>query len=153
MTRLTFFCMLTSAPLSNSIFTHSTSPAFKATFNAVHPSCNDKGMYSCGNHQCQIYILLMYIKSQYTMTYTPHSSTTLSPKRDKLFTVRNTQCSLIHHDVIHLSYPPTPPHKTSAQRIKKQSHTQFNNRHRQGLIGVLSLIPRPPSLNECECGH
>ena len=51
-----------------------------------------------------------------TLGPTPHTvqqHILLTLKRGKVSTVRNKQCSLIHHDVIHLSYPPTPPHTTS----------------------------------------
>ena len=64
MTPVTFFCMLTLAPRSNSIFTHVTSRFCEATINAVHPSCNDKHMYSCLYHQCQIHIQLMNSQSK-----------------------------------------------------------------------------------------
>ena len=113
MTPLPFFCMLTSAPLSNSIFTQSTCPSSEAAINAVHPSCNEKCMYSCVYHQCQIHNLLMYIRGQYTRTNTTYSSTQHFRKRGKLFIVRYIQCSFIHHNIVHLSYPPTPPHTTS----------------------------------------
>ena len=48
MTSLTLSCMLTSAPLSNSIWTHSMCPASEAFISAVTPSCNDKSAYHHG---------------------------------------------------------------------------------------------------------
>ena len=51
MTPVTWYCILTSAPRSNSIFKHSSCPFCEATINAVHPSCNDKCKYLCVNHQ------------------------------------------------------------------------------------------------------
>ena len=67
MTPLTLFCMLTSAPLSNSILTHSTCPAAEAFISAVHPTCNDKCVSSWEYHQCQIQT--QYNNTRITHTY------------------------------------------------------------------------------------
>ena len=63
MTPLTVF-MLTSAPLSNSTWTHSMCPASNAFISAVSFHCNDKCISSWEYHQCQIHTLpIRVIKS------------------------------------------------------------------------------------------
>ena len=75
MTPLTKVCLLTSAPLSNSTWTHSMCPASKASISAVLPSCNDKCISSWEYHQCQIHTTHQSDR-EYTRTSTTHSSTT-----------------------------------------------------------------------------
>ena len=167
MTPLTSSCMLTSAPLSSSIFTHSTCPASEAFISAVDPFYNVKCISSWEYHQCQIQYNNTLYRSSTTVQKkvivqgpTPHTvqqHILLTLKRGKISTVRNTQCSLIPYDVIHLSYPPTPHHTTSLitllihcpkNKRTLRVTTQFNNRatthSQQGLVGVLCLISRPP---------
>ena len=78
-TTLTLSCMLTSAPLSNSIFTHSMWPLSEAIISAVHPYYNDKNislweyLQYQGTNRDKPYHLLRV--GQYARTLTqPHSS-------------------------------------------------------------------------------
>ena len=82
MTPLTSSCMLPSAPLSNSTWTHSMCPACKAFISAVHPFCNDKCISSWEYHQCQIHTTHQSDR-EYTRTSITHSSTTHSTKTKK----------------------------------------------------------------------
>ena len=82
MTPLTSSCMLPSAPLSNSTWTHSMCPACKAFISAVHPFCNDKCISSWEYHQCQIHTTHQSDR-EYTRTSITHSSTTHSTNTKK----------------------------------------------------------------------
>ena len=117
MTPLTLFCMLISAPLSNSTFTHSTFPATEALISAVQPFCNNK----CKPvRPCQVQYndtLLIVHKVNSTQGPTPHTvqqhilqTLAKSPQRGSYSAPSYIMISYTSHN---LSYLLTPPHTTS----------------------------------------
>ena len=82
MTPLTSSCILTSAPLSNSTWTHFMCLASEAIISAVPPYCNDKCISSWEYHQCQIHTTHQSDR-EYTRTSTTPSSTTHSTNTKK----------------------------------------------------------------------
>ena len=72
MTPLTQGCIqLTSAPLSNSTWTHSMCPASEAFISAVSLNCNDKCISSWEYNKCQIHTT-HHCYTEYTRTRSTH---------------------------------------------------------------------------------
>ena len=127
MTPLTQGCIqLTSAPLSNSTWTHSMCPASEAFISAVSPLCNDKCISSWEYHQCQIHTTHQSDR-EYTRTSTTHSSTTHSTDTKEAplgGTYSAPSCLMI--DI----------YKTT------QFNQRTNDAQSQSIVGALCLIPR-----------
>ena len=98
-TPLTMFCMLTSAPLSNSTLIHSTCPAAEAFFSAVSPCCN---VSSCEYHQSQIqiqynntlYHIHVFCTILFIVTYLLPQTYFLSQGKQSLFYIANLAIKL-----------------------------------------------------------
>ena len=131
MTPLTFLCMLTSAPLSNSTWTHSMGPACEAIISAVVPSCNDKCISSWEYHQCQMHTTHQSdrenTRTSITHSSTTHTTTTKKPPLGGTYSAPS--CPMMSYTAKIL--PPIPQQQTPFLH-QDSVHRDEDSRHVQG---------------------
>ena len=116
--------------------------------SAYHHGSTTNVRYSPITHYLSFYYCTYSESTQGPISHTVRQHIPLTLKRGKVSTGRNIQCSVIQHDVKHLSYPPTPHHTTSLITLlihcpkdrTLRVTTQFTNSNKlhsqQGLGGV-----------------
>ena len=116
--------------------------------SAYHHGSTTNVRYSPITHYLSFYYCTYSESTQGPISHTVRQHIPLTLKRGKVSTGRNIQCSVIQHDVKHLSYPPTPHHTTSLITLlihcpedrTLRVTTQFTNSNKLHTVNKASVV-------------